>query len=138
MNRRKSLSKYDNNPVFSTKLFSILALRLIRKHLILQYVDSGDRILFDENVLIQKVKSEIKTYLTNNPPRWSLPPSIGKAAFTRRIRFVARSDLKHHDMGSSIKNAALEGVYKEEFGDILPDGWLTNDRNSFFSNIDDN
>jgi len=132
------LEKYDSNSIFSTKLFSILALRLIRKHLILQYVDSGDRILFDENTLIQKVKSEIKSYLTDNPPKWSLPPVIGKIALTRHIRSIAKYDLKHHDMENHIKMAALEGVYREDFSDILPDGWLTNDRGSFFSDIHDN
>ncbi len=76
----------------SANLSDLLALyvsRLVRQHLVAQYVERDHQVFTDGHLLVQQTACRIKAHMSATTPPWHLRGRIGRMVLTTHIRELA-------------------------------------------------
>ena len=103
-----------------TELFDVYTTRLVRKHIVQQYVNSEHQVFIDEQTLIDRSTNEIRDNLLKNVDDWKM----AKMIIINHIRCLAKNVIKMHDIDKQTHDIAMESIYREEFNSLFPHEWM--------------
>jgi hypothetical protein len=117
------LSSYNSGKVFETELFDIYVARLVRKHIVQQFVNETHPVLIDEIRLIGEAAEGLQNHFLKVIPEWHMACRLAKTVITHQVRHVAKQRLNLHDIDDEAREIALESIYREDFEELFPDAW---------------
>lgn len=118
-----TLAQHKPAKVFDTDLFDTFVARLVRKHLVSQYVDESHEVLQEELKLLEVSRAALSAHLDSTVPEWRLAWRLAKMAVIQHIRRMAYDRLCLHDVDDETREETLERVYREDFEDLFPKSW---------------
>ncbi len=111
--------------VFETELFELLAARTVRHHIAQQFVEKDHPVLSKEAALIKAASLQLREHLDLTASEWgTLAWRLRKMVVVRHMRELAKERIDLHDVDEEVASTALEEIFKLDFEDLFPKGWL--------------
>ncbi len=106
--------------IIDNDLLEVFAARIVRKHLLSQYVGSEHQVYINELRLIEEATDRLKIHIRKLLSVSDLEPEDFVEFMTQRVRRMCKSRIETHDSDAESKEAALEGVYLEDLSSLWP------------------
>ncbi len=111
--------------VFETESFELLIGRIVRQQIAQQFVDADHPVLSKEAGLIKAATSSLRAHLDVTASEWgSLAWRLRKIVIVRHLRQLAKERIEQHDVDEDVAENALEEIFKMDFEEVFPKGWL--------------
>lgn len=118
-----SVQESIKSRVLDTPLFETFVSRLVRQHLISQFVDKDHIVLQEETKLVLESENRLRSHLDQTSIMWNIPWRLSKMVVKAYLKSIVSESLRDQDVEEEVKTEAFTRIMEDDFESLWPRVW---------------